>query len=277
MKICLACEARFDAAGWRCPECGWELGFADDAEVSFPDESFELLAELEERSFWFRARNDLIVWALRAHFPEAASLFEVGCGTGFVLAALRARRPELRLVGGEPARAGAEIARSRVPDVPILQLDARRLPFEREFDVVAAFDVLEHIDDDERVLRELARTARLGLLVTVPQHPRLWSAVDEFSGHVRRYTRRELTGKLERVGLRVVRATSFVSLLLPLVAASRLVRKKSNEPYDPRSEYAMPRIVDRAFEQVMRLERRLIERRVSFPAGTSLLVAARRG
>ncbi len=239
---------------------------------------FELLSEIEARNFWFRARNDVIVWALRAHFPQASSLLEVGCGTGFVLSALHARCPGLHVAGGELSQAGIEVARSRMPEVPVFQLDARRLPFENEFDVVAAFDVLEHIDDDEGVLAEMTRaaTGRGGLLVAVPQHPWLWGAVDDFSGHVRRYTRGELVTKLERVGLRVVHLTSFVSLLLPVVAVSRLARRGTAEAYDPRTEFCMPPLLDRLFEKVMWLERKLIERHVSFPVGSSLLAAARR-
>jgi SAM-dependent methyltransferase len=273
---------RFESKGWRCPRCGWEPPsdpyprFAADEEANIADESFELLAEFEPRSFWFRSRNDLIVWALRAYFPHATSLFEVGCGTGFVLMALQARCKGLRLAGGELSPAGIQIARSRLPEVPIVQLDARRLPFEREYDIVAAFDVLEHIDDDEAVLSEMARaaTAQGGLLIAVPQHPWLWGVVDDFSGHVRRYTRDELVRKIERAGLRVVRVTSFVSLLVPLVAASRLLRGGTPEAYDPRKEFALPRVADRLFEWVMRLERSLIERGVSFPAGSSLLAIA---
>ncbi|MFY9577885.1 MAG: class I SAM-dependent methyltransferase [Gaiellaceae bacterium] len=218
------------------------------------------------------------MWALREYFPNASSLLEVGCGTGFVLAALNTRCPGLRVAGGELSPAAIEIARSRVPEVPVFQLDARRLPFESEFDVVAAFDVLEHIEDDEGVLAQMARatTAQGGVLVAVPQHPWLWGAVDDFSGHVRRYTRRELARKVERAGLQVVRVTSFVSLLLPVVAVSRLARKGSAEAYDPRVEFAMPRGVDRVFERLMWLERKLIERRVGFPVGSSLLAVATR-
>ena len=60
---------------------------------------FDEVAELEAQSFWFRARNRLIVSTLRRHFPDARSILEVGCGTGYVLTALRAAFPEARLVG----------------------------------------------------------------------------------------------------------------------------------------------------------------------------------
>src|SRR5215207_9132034 len=98
MKVCLACEARFASVDWRCPECGKSpagdgyLRFATApgrAEDAFPEESFGHLPVQEERSFWFRARNDLIDWALRSYFSDAASFFELGCGTGVILAALR--------------------------------------------------------------------------------------------------------------------------------------------------------------------------------------------
>jgi hypothetical protein len=85
--------------------------------------------------------------------------------------------------------------------------------------------VLEHIDDDERVLAELRAALRLGggAIVTVPQHPRLWSAADDYGRHRRRYIRSELLTKLQRCGLEAVYVTSFMMLLLPLMAASRML------------------------------------------------------
>jgi SAM-dependent methyltransferase len=285
VKVCLACEARFDSDDWRCPACGHSprrdpyLRFTEDEGPGdvFPEDSFAHLPGQEQRSFWFRGRNELIDWALRAYFPDATSFFELGCGTGVVLAALRSVRPELSLAGGEPFAAGLEVAGSRVPDVPLFQVDGRRLPFEEEFDVVGAFDVLEHVDEDQVVLAQMHQASRPGggILVSVPQHRWLWSAVDEFSRHRRRYTAQELIERVENAGFRIVRRTSFVSLLLPAVALSRW-RDRKKTVYDPSSEYRLPRSVDRLFGVAMTFERRLIARGASFPAGSSLLVAARR-
>jgi SAM-dependent methyltransferase len=247
--------------------------------AAFPTESFATLAELEPRSFWFRGRNDLIAWALGTYFPDAASFLEVGCGTGFVLLGLRRRFPGLRLVGGEPEEAGLAVASERLPDVELRTLDARDLPFDSEFDVVGAFDVLEHIDDDEVALEQLRKAAKPGggVLLTVPQHPWLWSSVDEFGGHRRRYRREELIRKAEAAGLEVLRTTSAVTFLLPLVALSRLRdRRTPPEEYDVRREFSAPPKVDALLERVLWLERRLIARGVSFPAGSSLLLVARR-
>jgi SAM-dependent methyltransferase len=126
-----------------------------EAEPSGYDASlFAYLAELEPRSFWFRARNRLIVSTIRRCFPDAQTLLEVGCGTGFVLAALRNALPNLRLTGGELFPEGLEIARQRLRDVELIELDATKPP-PRSFDVVGAFDVLEHIADDESALAGL--------------------------------------------------------------------------------------------------------------------------
>lgn len=238
---------------------------------------FAELARMEPTSFWFRSRNHLIVSVLRRYFPHASSLFELGCGTGFVLAALRANDPRLRLTGAELYVEGLEIARSRVPDAELLQIDGRHIPFEGEFDVAGAFDVLEHIEEDEVVLGELARAVRPGggLIITVPQHQWLWSAVDEYSHHRRRYSRRELVAKLERAGFTVRRVTSFVSILLPVMALSRIAkRRQTTEEIDPFADYRLPRSVDAVFERLLAAERALLTRGVSLPAGGSLLAVA---
>jgi SAM-dependent methyltransferase len=239
--------------------------------------SFEHLPLAEEGSFWFRSRNSLIVWALRRYFPNAQSMLDVGCGTGFVLAGVRRAVPHMRLVGVELYRAGLDIAARRVPGVELLEMDARNLPFEAEFDVVGAFDVIEHIEEDDKALLEMHAALRPGggLVVTVPQHPALWSAVDEYSRHVRRYRRSELLTKLREAGFEVVHWSSFVSLLLPVLALSRL-RFRGKKPFDPLSEYRAPPFVDSALGWFLTAERTLIRRGLSLPVGGSLLAVARR-
>jgi SAM-dependent methyltransferase len=237
---------------------------------------FEPMAGVEERSFWFRARNRLIVSTFARHFPDASSFLEVGCGSGIVLAALRAARPQLRLVGVELYAEGLEIARRRLPGAEIVERDARELGYRDEFDVVGAFDVIEHVDEDVQVLREMARAVRPGggVLVLVPQHPWLWSEHDEIVEHRRRYTRSELVAKVESVGVDVVRLTSFVSTLLPFMAASRIVDRVRRST-DPIANLDPGRL-NGVFERVLDGERRLIECGVSLPFGGSLMLVGRR-
>jgi SAM-dependent methyltransferase len=286
MRRCVACT---QAVGddWRCDGCGHEpltldgvVCLAPAAAANgngFDPDAFEGLAGVEDESFWFRGRNRLILWALSRYCAGAGSMLEVGCGTGYVLAGIRAAQPGIRLGGAELYLEGMAHARRRVPDAAFYQLDATRIPFEQEWDVVGAFDVLEHVEDDEAFLRGMYRALRPGgrLLVTVPQHPRLWSAADEYAHHVRRYTRRELLQKVDRAGFAVERVTSFMALLLPAMWASRLRDKRRRQAYDPSREHARTRATP-VLGRVLDLERACIRRGVDFPAGGSLMVVATR-
>jgi SAM-dependent methyltransferase len=151
-----------------------------------------------------------------------------------------------------------------------MQMDARRIPFREAFDVVGAFDVIEHIEEDDEVLRGMHAACRPGggVMITVPQHAWLWSARDEIARHRRRYSRRELLAKLAAAGFRRPWATSFVSLLLPLMALSRQRRKVTS------AELEVGRAANAALGIVMGLERGLIRAGLPLPAGGSLLVAA---
>jgi SAM-dependent methyltransferase len=245
---------------------------------AFDAELVAMLAGVEDQSFWFRSRNELIVSMLERSFPNAASLLEIGCGTGFVLRGISEALPHVELTGAELSADGLEIARRRLPGVRLLELDALAMPFDEAFDVVGAFDVLEHIDDDERAFRGILRSVRPrgGVIFTVPQHPRLWSALDEVAGHYRRYTRRELVTKLERAGFVDIWTTSFVTMLLPGMYASRLRHPSGSTNFNLERSLRLPRLLDRVCEWIMQIERRLIEAGLSFPVGGSLLAVARR-
>ena len=244
---------------------------------AFDAELVGLLAGVEEQSFWFRSRNELIVSTFKRYFPDAQNFLEIGCGTGFVLQGMREALPDVELSGAELSAEGLEVARRRLPGVRLLELDVLAMPFEQAFDVVGAFDVLEHVDADELALRGILRAVKQGggVIFTVPQHPRLWSAPDELAGHHRRYTRRELVAKLERAGFVDIRTTSFVTLLLPAMFASRLRHPAGSGDFDLEKSLRLPRTLDRVCESIMRIERRLIEAGVKFPAGGSLLAVAR--
>jgi SAM-dependent methyltransferase len=287
VRRCLACDARFDGSDWSCASCGATpevidglTAFAPALQVDgdgFEAEAFSKLAEIEPRSFWFRARNRLIAWSVARHFPTARSMLEIGCGTGFVLSGLRATLPGLALSGSELFAEALAFSRDRLPGVALYQMDARDIPFAEEFDVVGAFDVLEHIGEDEQVLAQMHAATRPGggIVVTVPQHQRLWSPYDDYAHHVRRYGRAELVAKVERAGFEVQRVTSFVAFLLPLMAAARLRVRRRGE-IDLAADLTCPSRLDRVLERVLDVELDLIRRGVSLPAGGSLLVVARR-
>ena len=286
MKICLECNCYFDKNGWLCPACQHHpsvladrLAFAPDLadeNDGFDAEAFHQLAPVEARNFWFRSRNQLIVWALQSYFPYAKNFLEIGCGTGFVLSGIAKKIPSLRLSGSEIFTAGLEFSKQRLATANLFQMDARRIPFYHEFDCIGAFDVLEHIKEDEAVLSEMYRAIVPGggLLLTVPQHPWLWSQTDECAHHVRRYCSKGLREKVEQAGFQVMRVTSFVSLLLPPMLLSRIRQRKPNSKHDGLAELNMSGWLNQLLTQVMTWERYLIQAGLSFPLGGSLLLIA---
>lgn len=288
MRSCPGCGATLVAAGWDCGACGCRpqqragfVALAPDLAAQsegFDPALFAELAQLEERNFWFRARNRLILWALRQYAPAFSDFLEVGCGTGYVLQGVAAAFPQARLCGSEAQTEGLQFAAARVPRAEFLQMDARRMPFEKEFDAIGAFDVIEHIVEDETVLTQMHRALRPGgsLLLTVPQHPFLWSEYDVRAHHVRRYTAGELRQKLARAGFGIVKMTSFVSVLLPLMMLSRLTRRTDAADYDPLAELRIGAVTNTLLERALDVERLLIRAGLSLPFGGSLLAVARR-
>jgi hypothetical protein len=114
------------------------------------------------------------------------------------------------------------------------------------------------------------------VLITVPQHPALWSEYDVRAGHVRRYRARELSARVVEAGLEIVRMTSFVTVLLPLMYLSRLAQRAPGTGYDPLAELRIAPWLNWPLEQALFFERVLIRAGINLPAGGSLLVVARR-
>jgi SAM-dependent methyltransferase len=287
MIACPGCATLYASINPRCPRCDFAPtnlnGIAAWApELSetgggFKAEYFGPLVQIEPKSFWFQARNQLIIWALETYFPKLASFLELGCGTGFVLSGVSQAFPQARLVGSEIFAAGLTFAAARVPTASLVQMDARRVPYVEEFDVAAAFDVIEHIDEDELVLQNLHHAIRAGggLLITVPQHQWLWSATDDHACHQRRYSAADLHAKIRNAGFDILRSTSFVSLLLPAMLVSRR-QARTEETFDPLAEFEISRTLNEVLRAVLAVERQLIRRGVNFSLGGSRLVIARK-
>jgi len=221
------------------------------------------LAALEDEHWWYRERRHLLARELRGLRPGRA--LDVGAAGGGNTRVLR--RLGWDAVALEYGPDGAEVARER--GLATVRGDAMALPVaDGSLDLVVAFDVLEHLQDDDAAVREVHRALRPGghFLVAVPCDPRLWSAHDEAVGHVRRYTRPTLTSLLVRGGFALGPMRSWMVLLRPVVALRR--RASSGSDLDELSP-----LVNNGLRAVITAERYLPVR--SLP-GVSLLVAARR-
>jgi 2-polyprenyl-3-methyl-5-hydroxy-6-metoxy-1,4-benzoquinol methylase len=219
----------------RCTECGhtyhWDNGILLLGETGnqsdYPDESYALLADAEPRHFWFAGRNQVITATMRRTVGQLAgrSVLDIGCGTGFVLAALE--QAGMTVCGLDMHMAGLRYARQRTHGLLVCET-ATRVPFVDQFDVVMLCDVIEHTPDDSIVLREASQALKSSgvIVVTVPANPHMWTIVDEASGHKRRYTKAMLTAAMEQAGLHILTMHYFNNLLYPVQALQRRLLKR---------------------------------------------------
>lgn len=173
---------------------------------------FEVIyLELYEGEGWyFKAREKFLRGNLTDVKPTT-NVLDVGCGNGLVNHVLK--HCNVTGIDSHPRYEGAITAA------------ATAIPFSNStFDAVTCFDVLEHIEDHEKAINEIARVLKPGGrgYFSVPLYPQLWSKHDELTGHVRRYRTGELYPLLNRSGLKVLKKQYFICSLLPLVFVIRL-------------------------------------------------------
>ena len=250
---------------------------------AFDGAGIQRLLAAEDRHFWFRARNETIAAAALQpirDLHDGFSILEVGCGSGNVLRVLqRLAGNHGQVEGLELSNEAAEVARARtglrVTNGYVADLDP-----DARYDLIAAFDVLEHIADDIGVLVQMRDRLVSGgrLILTVPAHQSLWSAFDVASGHERRYSVSTLSRALRRSGFQVEYITYFMSLLYPMMWLRRRLLKARELDMGALldSEFQIVPGVNRVAYELLRREAVAVRRRWHLPMGTSVAAIARR-
>jgi len=247
---------------------------------------FDELARVEDRHFWFRARNALIyelAEKLCSGLKPGYLVLEVGCGTGNVLNVLRKACDGALVVGMERFFDGLPHARRRYAG-PLVQGDARSLPFGKPFELVGLFDVLEHIAEERETLLSLREMLVPGgrLILTLPAHQFLWSHFDEAAHHCRRYSTAQIRQTLVETGFEVDFVSHFMACIFPLVWAIRKIGdlRRSGGPEEARKltmkEFRVVPVINALLTSIMTLEARWVALGHRLPFGTSLVVVARK-
>jgi SAM-dependent methyltransferase len=261
-----------DDGVWRTPDC---------QAVSYPADGHDACLGVEDRSFWFEHRLRCIEAMVARHAPDRARPFlDVGGGNGFVAARLQALGWRAVLV--EPGARGVANARGRgVRDlVQAATGDLEIAP--GSIGAAGLFDVLEHLERPEDVLRSLHAALAPGgrVFATVPAHAWLWSSVDVQAGHFRRYSRGTLGRLFEATGYRVDQ-NSYYFWLLPApmfllrAVPERLGRRGGGESRQHRVDREHTRGGGLA-RRLLAAEPALLARGVCIPFGASLIIAATR-
>jgi SAM-dependent methyltransferase len=234
---------------------------------------YQHMAEVDERHWWYCARREILAALIRrlVRPPVASAVLEIGCGTGHNFTMLGEFGHVDALELDDEARAIAEKRLGRgIMSAPLPGLAG--VP-EHHYDMIAAFDVIEHIDDDHAAVASIAARLKRGgkFVMTVPAHQWMWSAHDRVNHHKRRYSKAGLRQLIEASPLKLDRVGYFNSLLFPVAVAERLASKAIGKE---NAELGIPPApLNAALKRTFAAERHLIGR-VPLPPGLSLFAIA---
>ena len=285
-------ELSGNTGGYHCAACSTSYPVIDGIPSFVEDDSFknnyftsayfDNLIETEKKHFWHITKRKLLYRFLKKNIPDFESIgfFELGCGSGYFLDYLMKRG--VRIQGGGDLFVESLKIVSGYLKIPLYKIDALRMPFRDEFGIVALLDIIEHIDDDLGVLKEVRGSLRKGgyVLVTVPALEILRRNLDNILRHKRRYTKGLLRDRLIQAGFSNPKVTYFNAYTIPFLLAQRsyeYVRKNSLETDEKKvinKSNTIHSLPNSLFQLAAAIERPFIVQ-FGIPAGASLMAIAK--
>ncbi len=255
-----------------------------DSEISYPEEGNAKCFEFEDSSFWFKHRNQILGSVIKEFVPEGP-FFDIGGGNGFVAKHIETLGIPTALV--EPGEQGAINARTRGLEFVVCStLKEIGLPH-NSLKAAGAFDVIEHIKNDNGMVQELFDVVEPGgyLFVTVPAYPILWSGNDMHAGHFRRYTLQSFSSLAKGVGFDIAYRSYFFSPLPPAIFLKRTIPtilklkgQASEGKKERRGKQHKPKkgVVGKIAGKVFQWELDQVRRLQKIPFGSSCLIVCRK-
>jgi len=239
---------------------------------------YEEMYRLEKRHWWFAAKRQIVFSILRKYFPVNKngdnlnySVCDLGCGCGITLSELK--EIGYNVSGVDSNQLALNYCKARGVKAGYGKLDNRLELDSNSVDAVLLLDVLEHIDDESKALKEALRVLKPNgiLICTVPAYQRLWTKRDVHHHHKRRYSRKKLMRVLELPYVRIKMITYINTFLFPFALAERLLRKFIFVKSSPGDVVLPPSWLNAGLKNIFALERFIINVGISLPFGLSLL------
>ena len=253
-----------------------------DSSISYPEEGNENCMQIEQDSFWFNHRNNIIANSVQKHSPNEI-FFDLGGGNGFV--AKRLQDDGIKTILVEPGKMGVINAYKRgVKNVLCSTLEDAEFGY-NSIDSVGLFDVVEHIEDDYSFLNNINKYMKDDgyIYITVPAFNVLWSNEDKDAGHFKRYSTTELNELLKKCGFSIIQSTYIFSILpLPVFLFRSLpsklgLNKKSNELQKHQNEHKQRKgILNNILQKIWKWELSRVNRNKNIPVGGSCFVIGKK-
>ncbi|PIT94518.1 hypothetical protein COT98_03325 [Candidatus Falkowbacteria bacterium CG10_big_fil_rev_8_21_14_0_10_39_9] len=228
---------------------------------------FQRLNSKKNEHFWYKARRLLVTNLLQSTLKnknEERQIIELGCGTGV----------QLPLLSQYGTVTGLDIVPESIAIIKMAGLSGRVFDIENESlknnsaEVVACFDVLEHLEHDEAALKKIARALKTQgvFLFSVPAAPWLFGPHDQAASHFRRYSKKEIKRKINNSGLELKTINYWNAWLFPIIVPLRLIKRvissRANSDTKP-----LPSFLNNILYQILAAETKL---GLKLPWGLSL-------
>lgn len=242
---------------------------------------YEEYFDLERNHWWFRARKEIINSLLKKNVAgNNNQVLNVGAATGETSTWLSSYG---KVTSVEYEKECCDFVKQKL-NLDFIPASVTELPFaENKFELVTAFDVIEHVEDHHMAIAEMTRVCKPGgvIAITVPAFEFLWSKHDDINHHQRRYRMQELEKLFEKHRGKIIFKSYFNSILFLPVALTRILanifpfivnRKGSGSDFS----YSGGRVSSFLFFRLMKSEKFWLVRGFSFPAGISLILLFRK-
>lgn len=244
------------------------------------EHEYQKMYDMEEDYWWYVGLHRLILNVLRERRSgeHAPTVLDAGCGTGRLITMLKTEG--FQAVGIDFAAEALRLSTSRgIGD--LVQASIEQIPYKSDtFDLLVSLDVLSCLDTDQRrrAFGEMRRVVKPGgyVVLNLPAYDFLRSSHDAAQHIIHRFSRGEVRSMLRQTGFTPEVCTYRNTLLFPLAATVRLLRRSSTSTTCPQSDLRpIPRPVNSFLTQILLSENHLIRKGVRLPAGLSLFCIAR--
>lgn len=233
---------------------------------------YQQIYEVEMSHWWFCGRREIITQVMGKHVPpRLVRALDIGCGTGLNAQILKKFAGSVS--GLDPADEAVKFSALRSPELKVVQASFPESFPEGRFDLISMFDVLEHLKDDKKSIRQVETMLNPGgyAIITVPAFMFLWTDHDRVLHHYRRYTKKTLLELIAKeTGLEPVYTSYFNTLLFLPIVGFRFLRKIFRFFPDRADDFAVPKSLNNLLRRIFNLERMLMSR-FPLPFGISII------